>query len=77
MFFFCIAQEQTHNQLLKDTMRERCVTEMVNSWLAMLSAGSECAEENACLCLQVVGAYVSWIDINLIANDRWVHDILY
>ena len=24
------------------------------------------------LCLEVIGAYVSWIDINLVANDRFV-----
>lgn len=25
-----------------------------------------------CLTMEVVGAYVSWIDINLIANDKFV-----
>jgi len=25
-----------------------------------------------CLAMDVVGAYVSWIDINLIANDRCI-----
>lgn len=25
-----------------------------------------------CMVMQVVGAYVSWIDIGLIANDRFV-----
>lgn len=28
--------------------------------------------ELACLCLDVVGKYVSWIDINLVANDKVV-----
>jgi exportin-T len=29
-----------------------------------------------CSCLDVIGAYVSWIDINLIANDRFVTVLL-
>ena len=28
------------------------------------------------MCLQVVGAYISWIDIGLIANDRFVSVLL-
>ena len=28
--------------------------------------------ELVCLCLDVIGLYVAWIDINLIANDRVV-----
>ena len=25
-----------------------------------------------CLCLDVIGAYIEWIDIGLIANDRFI-----
>lgn len=25
-----------------------------------------------CMCLDVIGLYVAWIDINLVANDRMV-----
>ena len=32
--------------------------------------------EITCLCLDVVGKYVSWIDISLIANDRFVAQLL-
>lgn len=32
--------------------------------------------ELTCQCLEVVGAYVSWIDINLVANDRFVPILL-
>ena len=32
--------------------------------------------ELTCLCLEVVGLYVSWIDINLIANDKFVSMLL-
>ena len=27
-------------------------------------------DELACLCLDVVGKYVAWIDINLVVNDK-------
>ena len=29
-----------------------------------------------CLCLEVIGAYVSWIDRSLVANDRFVTILL-
>ena len=32
--------------------------------------------ELTCQCLEVIGAYVSWIDINLIANDKFVTVLL-
>ena len=25
-----------------------------------------------CLCLDIIGAYIEWIDIGLIANDRFI-----
>jgi len=32
--------------------------------------------ELVCLCLDVIGLYIAWIDINLIANDRIVPVLL-
>ena len=32
--------------------------------------------EVACLCLDVVGKFVSWIDITLVANNRYVPVLL-
>ncbi len=32
--------------------------------------------ELTCLCLEIIGCYVSWIDITLIANDRFVTVLL-
>jgi len=29
-----------------------------------------------CVCLDVIGAYVSWIDVSLIANERFVQVLL-
>ena len=32
--------------------------------------------ELTCHCLQVIGAYISWIDVDLIVNDRFVSTLM-
>lgn len=58
------------NTLIKDGMREQCIPSLVESWFQILQAYQQSHSELTCQCLEVVGAYVSWIDLNLIANDR-------
>uniref|UniRef100_A0A8B9T255 Exportin-T n=1 Tax=Anas platyrhynchos TaxID=8839 RepID=A0A8B9T255_ANAPL len=58
------AQEARRNTLLKDTMREQCIPSLYNN------------SELTCQCLEVVGAYVSWIDLSLIANERFINMLL-
>lgn len=58
--------------MIKDTMREQCIPNLVESWFQILQAYQQSHPELTCQCLEVVGAYVSWIDLNLIANDRSV-----
>ena len=53
-------------------MREQCIPNLVESWFQILQAYQQTQPEITCQCLEVVGSYVSWIDLNLIANDRWV-----
>uniref|UniRef100_A0A2R5L8T3 Exportin-T n=1 Tax=Ornithodoros turicata TaxID=34597 RepID=A0A2R5L8T3_9ACAR len=66
-------KEMERNTMLKDTIRERHVVDLVNSWYTILTSSYQGAnEELTCLCLDVIGAYVAWIDIGLIANDRFV-----
>lgn len=65
-------QETRRNTLIKDTMREQCIPNLVESWFQILQAYQQSHSELTCQCLEVVGAYVSWIDLNLIANDRSV-----
>ena len=36
----------------------------------------ESEAELVCFCLGVIGAYVAWIDISLIANDKFVQVML-
>lgn len=63
-------QETRRNALIKDGMREQCIPHLVESWFQILQTYQQSHPELTCQCLEVVGAYVSWIDLNLIANDR-------
>lgn len=54
-------------------MREQCIPHLVESWFQILQTYQQSHPELTCQCLEVVGSYVSWIDLNLIANDRSVH----
>lgn len=70
------AEESQRNTAIKDAMRETCVAQLADSWLQILTAYESSRPELACLCLDVVGKYVSWIDINLVANDQYVPVLL-
>lgn len=69
-------EETRRNTLIKDTMREQCIPNLVESWFQILQTYQQSHPELTCQCLEVVGAYVSWIDLNLIANDRFVNLLL-
>lgn len=69
-------QEMHRNTMIKDYMRDHCVCDLVESWYQILKLYEQQNEEVVGLCLKVIGAYISWIDINLIANDRFVGNIL-
>ncbi|KAM7367426.1 hypothetical protein PAMP_015328 [Pampus punctatissimus] len=70
------AEETRRNTLIKDTMREQCIPNLVESWFQILQTYQQSHPELTCQCLEVVGAYVSWIDLNLIANDQFVNLLL-
>ena len=67
-----VLQEMRRNSLIKDSMREQCIPHLVESWFQILQAYQRSHPELTCQCLEVVGLFVSWIDLNLIANDRSV-----
>uniref|UniRef100_A0AAZ3P286 Exportin-T n=1 Tax=Oncorhynchus tshawytscha TaxID=74940 RepID=A0AAZ3P286_ONCTS len=69
-------EEVRRNTLIKDGMREQVIPSLVESWYQILGAYQQSHPEITCQCLEVVGAYVSWIDLNLIANDRFVNLLL-
>lgn len=65
-------QEFQRNTDIKDYMREDCVNDLVEAWYQILILYEQKQYDLICLCLKVIGAYVSWIDINLIANDKFI-----
>ncbi|TNM91451.1 exportin-T isoform X1 [Takifugu flavidus] len=69
-------EETRRNTLIKDGMREQCIPHLVESWFQILQTYQQSHPELTCQCLEVVGAYVSWIDLNLIANDQFVNLLL-
>ncbi|XP_036373657.1 exportin-T-like isoform X1 [Megalops cyprinoides] len=70
------SEETRRNTVIKDTMREQCIPALVESWYQILQAYQQTHSELTCQCLEVVGTYVSWIDLSLIANDRFVNLLL-
>ncbi|XP_077981134.1 exportin-T-like [Glandiceps talaboti] len=69
-------EEYQRNTVIKDAMRDHSVRELVDTWYQILTTYENTSPEVTCLCLEVVGAFVSWIDITLIANDRFVSLLL-
>lgn len=65
--------EQTRNTSIKDTMRETCIPAMVESWYNLLMINSEKLNPTiSSMCMDVIGSYIEWIDINMIANERFL-----
>ncbi|KFQ26049.1 Exportin-T, partial [Mesitornis unicolor] len=75
-YYFALTFEARRNTLLKDTMREQCIPSLVESWYQILQNYQCNNSELTCQCLEVVGAYVSWIDLSLIANERFINMLL-
>ncbi|XP_046840739.1 exportin-T-like [Xenia sp. Carnegie-2017] len=69
-------QDVQKSTLVKDAMRVQCVNELVEAWYKILSDVENVQPQIICLCLDVIGRYVSWIDINLIANDKFIRIFL-
>ncbi|CAD5112752.1 DgyrCDS1970 [Dimorphilus gyrociliatus] len=67
--------EMQRNTVIKDNMRMNTVPVLVNSWYEILRMDNV-DSQIVCQCLDVIGSYISWIDIDLIANDRFVPIIL-
>jgi exportin-T len=68
--------ENARNTLIKDTMRDQCVPNLVESWYQIMESYKETFPELTNLCMEVVGAYISWIDIGLIANDKFIQCLM-
>ncbi|XP_021954226.1 exportin-T isoform X2 [Folsomia candida] len=64
--------ELQRNNLIKDAMREGVVERLADSWYRILTTFDSSKPDIVCQCLQVIGKYILWMDINLVANDRFV-----
>ncbi|UYV62673.1 XPOT [Cordylochernes scorpioides] len=78
-----VFQELVRNTLIKDSMRDHCVRDLVSSWLTIVKVWwsqqtmwPSLESDVVNLCLDVVGSYVAWIDIGLVANDDFVTTLL-
>ncbi|XP_018496397.1 exportin-T [Galendromus occidentalis] len=65
------AEEAARGTLIKDTMREICVPQLVDSWYNILVT-TGCPPSVTAQCLLTVGMYVSWIDLSLVCNSRFM-----
>jgi exportin-T len=70
-------EEQLIITFYKDSIRERCVNELVESWFLLLKDNTIKNPEITCQTLDIIGAYISWIDINLIVNSRFVEFFVF
>ncbi|KAI8815711.1 armadillo-type protein [Fimicolochytrium jonesii] len=66
------ASRVARNTLLKDVMREGAVAKLVAAWGDILMSSYQNNPDVANACLQLFGRYVSWIDINLVANASFM-----
>ncbi|CAJ0558580.1 unnamed protein product, partial [Mesorhabditis spiculigera] len=63
-------EEFDRNTTIKDAMRELCIKDCSESWVLILEQCSELSDH--ALVFEVVAAYVDWIDLELVANERFV-----
>ena len=69
-------EEQQRANLIKDTMREECISQLVESWIRILVEPSGVTPETSCTTLRVVGLYAQWIDLSYVINSRFLEIFL-
>lgn len=57
---------------VKDAMRQQCVEQIVRAWYEIVSMYRNSDFEVCTSVLECMPKYISWIDINLIANDAFI-----
>ncbi|KAJ2632791.1 pre-tRNA nuclear export protein [Coemansia sp. RSA 1290] len=65
-------EEMARNTEIKDAMRVADVNRMAHAWYVVLACLSGTHADLAREVLRLMGAYVSWIDINLIVNQPFM-----
>ncbi|GBG87187.1 hypothetical protein CBR_g44922 [Chara braunii] len=66
------AEESAASMRVKDAIRGMCVQQMVDAWYALIVAYRATLPELVASVLEVVQRYVVWIDIILVANERFM-----
>mmetsp|Transcript_3613 Transcript_3613/g.10404 ORF Transcript_3613/g.10404 Transcript_3613/m.10404 type:complete len:682 (-) Transcript_3613:1758-3803(-) len=67
------SQEESRRSMhVKDAMRELCIQELAEAWYHLVSMYKDSQPMLAAMVLDSAKRYISWIDINLVANDRFV-----
>jgi len=64
--------DQAHAQRVKDAMRLDCIESIVDAWYSLLVTYAQNNQEITNLVLDNISRYIYWIDLKLIANDRFV-----
>ncbi|KAI6662000.1 Exportin-T [Oopsacas minuta] len=65
-------EDQQRANLIKDNMREGCISQLVESWIQILIDSTSFTPETLCTTLRVVGLYTQWIDLPYIINSRFL-----
>eukprot|EP01120_Amphizonella_sp_Union-15-10_P008954 TRINITY_DN3307_c0_g1_i3.p1 TRINITY_DN3307_c0_g1~~TRINITY_DN3307_c0_g1_i3.p1 ORF type:complete len:958 (+),score=155.65 TRINITY_DN3307_c0_g1_i3:139-3012(+) len=64
--------ELSHNSLIKDQMKIDCVQDISNTWYMILSRFYSSRPDLAEKCLSNIKAFIGWIDLSLIVNNRFL-----
>jgi exportin-T len=66
------ADELARNGHIKDAMRSHAVAAIADAWYYCLCTFAVDSPDTCVSCLKTMGQYISWIDINLVVNDRFI-----
>ena len=69
-FYLMIDTPQVASRI-KDGMREQCLPAIVDAWHSILLL-HDSAHALVASCLHTIHLYISWIDISLVANRRFL-----
>ena len=66
------ADEAKLSMHVKDAMRDCCIAEVAEAWYELAAAHRAQRPQLAAFVLATAARYVNWIDIGLVANDRFM-----
>lgn len=64
-------EEVQRSTALKDAMRDNCLDELVGASIQLTGSLHSSNPDLAAAILEAIARYVNWIDIGLVANDRY------